>query len=167
MLSQNTLNDVQDTLVYDFTYYHFETQERYERYLTRMAQEAKLLYMYKAIGETAYNGIAKKQRQEFDENEENLYWAEVYFICAEFMGAMAAVEGQDEKFDSESISVPGYSRSVTRSQKAASGKEESGLDFYYKAEKFLSRAGYRLNKITYVEDDYDYLGKDHFNGDIL
>lgn len=130
MLSaSDTITKVKEKLENDYTYFSYASDALFVAGLTSVSDDITRLYFYPRIGQTEYERIQAKDHTDLLENEENLFWAEVYTICYEFMKWRVAKVGQLQTAGgSESLQVEGYTYSVGAS--GGSSLNDVSLKFY-------------------------------------
>lgn len=105
----------------------------------RAFNEAKLKYMYPFIGETSYDTIADLDKTGLSLEQEYLYMAELYFAAYFFVKGLSISEDIGRAGDSHSISIEGYSESIT----GVSGKKKVAGHYFTEGISYLSLAGYQ------------------------
>lgn len=134
----NEINDIKAELL-SFEKYGFKTGKDFEAELTIAIETAKrermLVYMESP---EAYDHIATVGKANFTEEENNVYYAEVYYAVAEFLLKRDRWDKQMRLAVSESRSQGGSTRSLT----GQSGKEAVAVKYLELANSCLSRGGY-------------------------
>ncbi len=147
----NTIIDIKKKLKNDYSYYGYSTAKDFDSDLETAVDDAKYETLlpilqqgqYAVISNAIgyYDLIASKDKVDLTLSEGYIYRAEVYFACAQFMEDYARAENQSTLGDSESISVEGYSRSVSGS---TTGKDVAVTEFMKKGRECLAQAGYKV-----------------------
>ena len=96
-------------------------------------------------GEAYYDALAAIDKADYTVEQLNIYWAEVYFAMSRIAEGESNSEIYSSSGGSESISVEGYSRSV--SNVSSSGKNKLTMKYKMKAYNLLGLAGYNPFKI--------------------
>lgn len=134
----HTLNDIKDRLTANPTDYGYETEDALSVALTRATEDARIQYMYPAIGDGRYQVIAAKDKQGLSKIEERIYWADVYFSLGMFLLECSGKEAGLRKAETTS----GSNKFGSGSSSGRIGKEKAGGDAIDRATYFLMQAGY-------------------------
>ena len=146
MLSETfTIEDVKDKLRKPYSFYDYDSDDEFESDLTGIAEEVKYLYIYPHVAPAEYSDIEDKDKAALTRYEAYVYWAEVYFICYEFITLDNRTRGQrEDSTGSESLKVEGYQYAVNNSTGSNSQADESKNAFLRKAYAFMSKAGFDM-----------------------
>jgi hypothetical protein len=87
-----------------------------------------------------------KDKVSLETYEEQTYWAEIFYVCADFLKSVGSSNESTSSGVAESLSVEGYSYSRSNDN-ILSGPEKSSAYWTEKAELSLIRAGYNLNHL--------------------
>ena len=109
----------------------------------RALNEAMLKYMYPFISSIDYTIIAALDRTGLSESQEYLFMAEVYFAVSIFIKGLALSDEYNRGGDSSSISIEGYSESVS----GASGRSRIAGYYLSQGYLYLTLAGYEPMKL--------------------
>lgn len=147
MLSvSETISDVKYKLENIYSFYGYASDDELTIALESLSDDVMRLYFYPRIGKTEYDRIAALDHTDLTDYEENLYWAEVYTICYEFLKWRNAVIGQLQTGSDESLTVEGYSYRTSAS--SSSSLNDKSYKFYQgKMFSFWSLAGYNINAL--------------------
>lgn len=106
MLSEShTINDVKIKLP-SYTFFSYDNVYDFEDRIISISEDVMRLYFYPRLGTAEYNRIAAKDKVSLTTSETNLYWAEVYAICYEFIEYKNVGSSSSAQ---ESLTVEGYS----------------------------------------------------------
>ena len=134
MLSSTyTIIDVKAKLENTYSFYGYASDALFTTGLTSISEDVYRIYFLPRLGEDEYNVIKAKNRAGLTEFETNVYWAEVYTICCEFLKSRSAKTQQLQMNTNEMLSVEGYK------YQTATGKGSSQGDLsmkYYKDKMF-------------------------------
>lgn len=146
----NSVTDVKARLAETYEDFNFRSNTDFEAAIAIALADVQLLFMYPVIGSAAYTIIAAKDKVSLSEKETNLYWAEVYYACSEFIEKRKVIYSTPSgTSSSEKLTVEGYtyeSRSSSRESKA----EKMNIaitEFYGKALQFMGLAGWNPHQL--------------------
>ena len=121
----NSVADVKARLEDSYSDYDYDSEFQFSQAVTIALADSKLLWVRPVIGTTSYALIEAKDKVALTEKEDLIYWAEVYFACAEFMtkreSKLNNPVGGTSNSNSEKLTVEGY----TYESKADSNAKES------------------------------------------
>jgi hypothetical protein len=131
-----TLTDVKEELEI-YSYYDYETENDFDAALSYASLEAERLMKW-YISESYYDQLQAMNKVGLDQNQEYLYWAEVFIICYCFLSLHDRKELYKRKAAQESISQDG----VTRSSSGPTGKAMAADLYLTKGLQNMNNAGY-------------------------
>lgn len=144
MLSEtNTIVDVKERLENDYSFFSFDSDEIFESVLETISEDVKRIYFYPRIGTSEYARIAALDKVDLLQTEENLYWAEVYTICYEFLRSRNIVSGQLQTSSDEALRVEGYEYR-TKASAGASPNDVALNGYREKMFQYFKLAGFNL-----------------------
>lgn len=130
-----------------YDYYGFASDTLFVTSLTSVADDILRMMFVPKIGQTEYNVIKAKDKVGLTEYQTNLYWAEVFSICCEFLKEREAKSNQLQSNSNESLSVEGYSYKIGAASGTASPGDKS-LRFYFdKMYTYWKLAGFDINAL--------------------
>ena len=160
----NSVDDVKTYLENDYSDFGFASDALFEAAITRALTDVQYLIMYMVLGSSAYAVTAAKDKVGLSEKETYIYYAEVYYACAEFMKSRKSTESSiASSADTERLQIEGYEYEVTNgsgSSGGSSAKSTSIKEYYDKAVGYLCRAG--VNPHTLKKGDSIYASTDYF-----
>ena len=130
----NTVSDVKTKLENDYSYFSYASDDLFTLGIENVCEDVVRLYFYPRIGKIEYDRVALLDKVGLTELEENLYWAEVYTVCVEFLRSRSARTGQLQTSANESLSVEGYRYQVGSG--AGSSLGDDALK-YYRGKMFM------------------------------
>ena len=140
--------DVKAKLINDYSFYGLASDAAFITLIESALEGTKYLYMYPQIGSDSYATIAAKDKGDVSaltEQEEYIYWAEVFIACSVFVENYSAANDSDGSSDSENLSVEGYSSSTSSNSGSSEGKS---IAFYWnKGSSYFMNAGYNINSL--------------------
>jgi len=142
--STSTIADVKLKLENDYSFFGYTSDALFVAALTSVADDVLRLQFIPRIGQVEYDRIKAKNKVALDEYETNIYWAEVFTVCYDFLREKNAKSSQLQSNGNESLSVEGYSYKIGSSSGSSSPGDVS-LKFYYgKMYMYWKLAGYDL-----------------------
>ncbi|MCP4648807.1 MAG: hypothetical protein GY853_01825 [PVC group bacterium] len=146
MLSETyTIEDVKNRLRKPYSFYDFNSDDEFESTLITVSEDVKFLQMYPLVGTTGYGTIEDKDRVSLTAYEVYVYWAEIYYICYEFLKLDERTTGQRQTSSgSESLKVEGYQYQVNNSYGSKSQEDVSRGYFLEKARGYMKLAGFDM-----------------------
>lgn len=164
--SSSTITDVKKKLSKNYSDYGYEIENQYDEELISIAEDVERIYFYSKIGEDKYTEIQEKDKIDLTSWETNLYYAEVFTICTEFLRVKSAIDNQFQSSSKETLKVEGYSYQ-TDSGGGSSGSslhEESIKKYSENMYVYWKRAGFNLYALertcTIFGDTPDYTDLD-------
>jgi len=152
MLNDRTLNDVKAKLP-DYSYFGYSNISLYDNDIITISNDVMRIYFYKKITKDIYEEIQEKELSSYTENELNLYWAEVYAICYEFLKFKNISNNTKKK---SVLRVEGYQFQIN------SGSDEINIDFFEdKMSEYFYLAGiniYSLQRTCNIFGSDEYYG---------
>jgi len=131
-----TMQKVRFAIGNDYAFFGYGSATEFENTITTVSEESKFdLLQY--ISETEYDRIAALIYASMDLADQYIFMAEVYGIASDVVQHEGNKERQNRKGHSDSLSVEGYSRSVS----GISGKSQSAWSLKMKYMNYLQRAG--------------------------
>jgi len=129
MLSSTyTVADIKLKLENDYSFYGYSSDALFTTGITSIADDVYRIYFIPKVGEDEYNIIKAKNRSGLTEIETNLYWAEVYTVCVEFIKSRSAKTQQLQTNANEMLSVEGYRYQVNTG--AGSSQGDNALRYF-------------------------------------
>lgn len=146
MLSETwTIEDVKNRLKKPYSFYDYDSDDEFEADLISIADEVKYLYIYPHVSPSDYSDIEDKDKVALTRYETYVYYAEIYFICYEFIVSDDRTRGQrEDSTGSETLRVEGYQYSSNNSTGSNSQADYSKNAFLRKAYSFMSKAGFDM-----------------------
>lgn len=138
-----SVSDVKAKLRRGFAFYSFADDDAFTDAITEALSEVRFEIVYPRIGSDYYASVAALDKTGLSETQEQLYWAEVYFAAGRFLAGAHYYDTQELTGGSESVSIDGFSRSVTASTGSTQyGKQALSSHFRDRAETMMIYAGY-------------------------
>lgn len=148
MLSSTyTLSDIKRKLANDYSFYEYDTESFYEDALESVCEDVERLWFYPRIGSTEYSTISAKDKVDLTYYETNLYWAEVFTVCVEFLKRKSAESSQLQSVSNESLTVEGYSYKINSGGGGASQNDSSIKNYWEMMYMYWKLAGYNLTSL--------------------
>jgi len=154
--------DVKTALVRPSAFYGYATDGDFTSAVTVALDQARLLNVLPAIGESLYASIQALNKSGLTLIQEYLYQAEVYFAASAFVSARADSLSQEFSGDSISESVDGVSRSVSGLSKG--GFVTAGASYSRRGADFLALAGYGGIRLTRGDGPFAPSNADRIRG---
>lgn len=147
MLSEtNTISDIKSKLFNDYDFFNYEIESDFDNALESVCDDVMRIYFYPRIGETNYSLIADKDKEDLSSYETNLYWAEIFTVCYEFLRMRSAIENQMQSSGNEKLSVEGYRYEVTGGG-GSSLNDLSAGEYYNRMYSYWKLAGFNLSSL--------------------
>lgn len=147
MLSSTySITDTKERLINDYSVFGLVSDAAYTTALTNSFNDIKLSKMYPIIGAATYAVIEAKNKVSLETYEELTYWAEVFYVCADFLEYIGSFNESSSSGATESLTVEGYSYS-TSNDDILSGPKKSAEYWLSKANLSLIQAGYNINQL--------------------
>lgn len=136
----NTINDVKTLLMRNFSSYGFADDTAFIAFLQVVAGDVYRIELYPSFGASLYSSIAAKDKVGLSISEEYAYWAEVNFICAEFLDQIGKKKLQTISGGGQTIQTEGYSQNIQNTKDI--GIKDAAVSYYRKAEEYMKLLGY-------------------------
>ena len=132
-----TMKKVKFAIGNDYAFWGYGSDVAFEDTITTLSDTSKFdLIQY--IGEDEYDRIDALTYASMELDEQYIFMAEVYNIASKFVSYENEKEKQNRLGQSDSMSVTGYSRSVS----GIAGKGQSAFQLTMQYWTYLQRAGY-------------------------
>jgi hypothetical protein len=141
----NTILDVKGELVNIYSAFGFASDGDFVTSITNVSVQTYLARMLPALGNSVYAEIQGKNKINLTEIETQIYWAEVCFICCDFLTKIANAKRQTIHGSAKSITAEGYQQSVTDQKQL--GYDDAALSFWRRGVSYMGMAGYRVNRL--------------------
>lgn len=141
----DTIDAVKQKLINDYAFFGYDSDLLYEDELTSISEDVMRIYFYPRIGKIEYLVIAAKDNTDLSEYEENLFWAEVFTICCEFLKAKGAQKGQLSYDSGGRLTVEGYIYQAGNSSGGSVSRGDFSTRFYFdKMYSYWKLAGFDI-----------------------
>lgn len=145
--STNTITDVKNKLENDYTFFGFSSDALFVNSITSVAEDVLRIRFIPTIGQREYDVIKAKNKVALTEYQTNLYWAEVFSICFDFLREREAKTSQLQSNSNESLSVEGYSYKIGSGSGSSSPGDKSSKFYFGKMYTYWKLAGFDLNAL--------------------
>lgn len=142
----NEITDIKLELK-NYQVYGFASDSDFSTALTYAVERAKRERMYQIFDETEYDALSAIGKANYDVNQYDIYYAEIFFAIAEFFALRDRQDKAARLGYTETQNQGGASRVVS----GYSGKEAAIREYLEKAYSSLARAGYAVNKKLQVQ----------------
>jgi hypothetical protein len=129
-----TLKRVRAELVHDYEFYGFKNFSSFRDRIIEVSEETKFRKIITAVTETVYGTLVTATYSGLTGTQINIFYAEVFYICADFIGSLKNAEIQGRKAVTETVTIDGY----TRAMDGSTGLEKSEGWYAEKAAEHMS-----------------------------
>jgi len=163
--SSSTIIDVKKKLSNDFSFYGYDLETLFDEELTSISEDVERTYFYQRIGYEKYVEIQAKDKVGLTEWETNLYFAEIFTICVEFLSTKSAVDNQLQSSSKSKLKVEGYAFETDSGGGSGASLNDYSISKYYdKMYIYWKLGGFNLLSLergcTIFGDTPDYTDMD-------
>ncbi|MFW9871959.1 MAG: hypothetical protein ACFFG0_02580 [Candidatus Thorarchaeota archaeon] len=144
--SSSTIIDIKTKLSNNYSFFGYTLENEFDEELESICEDVVRLYFYPKIGETNYDEIADKDKVSLSTYETNLYWAEIYTVCVEFLKRKSAINNQLQSSANETLTVEGYTHKISDSD-SGSLNDFSVRNYYEMMYTYWKLAGFNLSAL--------------------
>jgi hypothetical protein len=149
MLSASySIIDIKAELRKDYTFFGYDDDACFRSDLTRVIDDVTRRYYIPRIGQTEYDRIAAKNKVSLTVYETDLYWAEVFTVCYEFIHRRSSEQGMLQNSSDETLTVEGYTHRLGGGGGSGISQGDNVLrDYWSIAFEYWKLAGYNLSAL--------------------
>jgi len=148
MLSETySIEDIKKKLENDYLFFKYSSDALFKAALENVGDDVMRIYFYPRIGQTQYEITQAKDKVDLDDCEVNLYWAEIFTVCYEFLSHKTSVLGSLQSSSSESLKVEGYSYQTREGGSSSNPGDDAMKGYRAKMFKYWMLAGYNIDAL--------------------